>query len=61
MWAALGACSDDPESSWFGHSVLLHWRQRDTLVVVSVVGHSDVNRRLVVALANHLLFASPRR
>jgi hypothetical protein len=60
-WAALGSCSDDPESSWFGRSVLLHWWQRDTLVVVSVIGHSDANRRLVVALANHLLFIPPRR
>jgi hypothetical protein len=61
IWAALGACSDDNESSWFGGSVLLHWAQRDTLVVVSVIGHSNVNRRLVVALANHLHFVSPRR
>jgi hypothetical protein len=60
-WAALGTCSDDPESSWFGRSVLLHWWQRDTLVVVSVIGHSDINRRLVVALANHLIFVSPGR
>jgi hypothetical protein len=58
-WAALGACSDDPHSSWFGRSVLLHWSERDTLVVVSVSGHSDINRRLVVALANHLRFVSP--
>jgi hypothetical protein len=35
-------------------SVLLRWRERGLVMAVSVNGHSDLNRRLVLALAAHL-------
>jgi hypothetical protein len=57
--ALLATCADDPEGSWFGGSVLLHWSQQDTLVVVGVMGYSEVNQRLAVALANHLHLVLP--
>jgi hypothetical protein len=60
IWGVLTTCSDDPQGSSFGGSVLLRWSQRGTLVAVSVLGHSDVNPRLVVALGNHLLLVQPR-
>jgi hypothetical protein len=34
--------------------VLVRWSQQGTLVTVSVRGHSEVNQRLVVALADRL-------
>jgi hypothetical protein len=57
--AVLATCSDDPHGSFFGNSVLLRWSQRGTLVVVGVPGHSGVNQRLVVALADHLHLVPP--
>jgi len=68
----LVACSDDPQRSAFGGSVLLRWSQQGTVVVVGVLdwsdasrwsdasGWSDVNQRLVVALADHLRLVPPR-
>jgi len=61
----LAACSDDPQRSAFGGSVLLRWSQQGTVVVVSVLDWgnasrwSDVNQRLAVALADHLHLVRP--
>jgi hypothetical protein len=68
----LAACSDDPQRSAFGGSVLLRWSQQGTVVVVSVLDWSDANRwsdasrwsdvnqRLAVVLAEHLRLVPPR-
>jgi hypothetical protein len=60
--AVLAACLDDPSGAHFslGGHVLLRWSQQGTLVTISVHGHSKVNQRLVVALADHLHLVSPR-
>jgi hypothetical protein len=58
--ALLVACPEADQASSFGGSVLLRWSQRDTLVTVSVLGWSEVNQRLVVALAEHLRLIPPR-
>jgi hypothetical protein len=60
--AVLAACVDDPRGAHFslGGFVLLHWSQQGTLVTVSVRGHSKVNQRLVVALADRLHLVPPR-
>ena len=69
----LAACSDDPQRSAFGGSVLLRWSQQGTVVVVSVLdwsnasrwsdasGWSDVNQRLAVVVAEHLRLVPPKR
>ena len=48
-----------PESVPHGGSVLLRWEERGTILVVSVSGHSDLHRRLVLALAAHLELVPP--
>jgi hypothetical protein len=60
--AVLAACVDDPRGAHFslGGHVLLRWSQQGTLVTISVRGHSKVNQRLVVALADHLHLVPPR-
>jgi hypothetical protein len=60
--AVLAACVDDPRGAHFslGGFVLLRWSQQGTLVTVSVHGHSEVNQRLVVALADRLHLVAPR-
>lgn len=64
--SVLAACSDDPQRSAFGGSVLLRWSQQGTVVVVSVLDWSDagrwsdVNQRLAVALAEHLRLVPPK-
>jgi hypothetical protein len=60
--AVLAACVDDPRGAYFslGGFVLLRWSQQGTLVTVSVHGHSEVNQRLVVALADRLHLVAPR-
>ena len=60
--AVLAACVDDPRGAYFsfGGHVLLRWSQQGTLVTISVNGHSEVNQRLVVALADHLHLVPPR-
>src|SRR5215212_300117 len=60
--AVLAACLDDPSGAHFslGGFVLLRWSQQGTLVTVSVHGHSQVNQRLVLALADHLDLVPPR-
>jgi hypothetical protein len=60
--AVLAACLDDPRGAHFslGGHVLLRWSQQDTLVTISVRGHSEVNQRLVVALADQLHLVLPR-
>jgi hypothetical protein len=60
--AVLAACLDDPRGAHFslGGHVLLRWSQQDTLVTISVRGHSKVNQRLVVALADQLHLVPPR-
>jgi hypothetical protein len=40
-------------------SVLLRWSQQGTFVLLSVLGSSDVNQRLVVTLADHLRLVTP--
>jgi hypothetical protein len=42
-------------------SVLLRWRERGMVMAVSVKGHTDLNRRLVLALAAHLDLVLPRK
>jgi hypothetical protein len=54
--AVLAVCHDAQEPT----SVLLRWSQQGTFVVLSVVGSSEVNQRLVVALADHLRLIPPR-
>ena len=60
--AVLAACVDDPRGAHFslGGFVLLRWSQQNTMVTVSVHGHSEVNQRLVVALADQLHLVAPR-
>jgi hypothetical protein len=60
--AVLAACVDDPRGAHFslGGFVLLRWSHQGTLVTVSVHGHSEVNQRLVVALADRLHLVAPR-
>jgi hypothetical protein len=60
--AVLAACLDDPHGAHFslGGHVLLRWSQQGTMVTVSVRGHSKVNQRLVVALADQLHLVPPR-
>ncbi len=54
--AVLATCHDPQEPD----SVLLRWSQQGTFVVLSVLGSSEVNQRLVVALADHLRLIPPR-
>jgi hypothetical protein len=57
-----GRLSDcPPESTVHRGSVLLRWRERGVVMVVSVYGHTALNRRLVLALAAHVKPVSPRR
>jgi hypothetical protein len=60
--AVLAACLDDPRGAAFslGGYVLVRWSQQGTLVTVSVRGHSQVNQRLVVELADHVHLVPPR-
>jgi hypothetical protein len=60
--AVLAACVDDPRGAYFslGGHMLLRWSQQGTLVTISVRGHSEVNQRLVVALADRLHLVPPR-
>ena len=60
--AVLTACLDDPRAAHFslGGHVLLRWSQQDTLVTISVRGHSKVNQRMVVALTDQLHLVPPR-
>jgi hypothetical protein len=59
--AVLAACLDDPRGAHFslGGHVLLRWSQPNTLVTIGVRGHSKVNQRLVVALADQLYLVPP--
>jgi hypothetical protein len=56
--AVLTACQHDAPSV-LGGSLRLRWSQHDTVMVVSVLGPSDSNRRLVVTLADHLPLVTP--
>ncbi len=58
--AVLAACADDPQRSFFSGSVLLRWSEQGTSLVVSVLGHGEVNQRLVAAVADHLRLVRPR-
>jgi hypothetical protein len=58
--AVLTACQHDVPSV-LGGSLRLRWSQHDTVVVVSVPGPSDSNRRLVVTVADHLRLVQPTR
>lgn len=60
--AVLAACLDDPRGAHFslGGHVLLRWSQQNMLVTISVRGHSKVNQRLVVTLADQLHLVPPR-
>jgi hypothetical protein len=51
--AVLATCLDSNGSPQLS-IMLVRWSQQGTSVVVSVLGASDVNQRLVVALAEHL-------
>jgi hypothetical protein len=48
-----------PQSGPHRGSVLLRWREQGMVMAVSVNGHSDLNRRLVLALAEHLELVRP--
>jgi len=50
-----------PESTVHRGSVLLRWRERGVVMVVSVYGHTDLNRRLVLALVTHVKPVLPKR
>jgi len=57
-----GRLSDcPPESTVHRGSVLLRWRERGVVMVVSVYGHTDLNRRLVLALVTHVKPVLPKR
>ncbi len=51
--------ADCPDAQGRPASVLLRWSQQGTFVLLSVLGSSEVNQRLVVALADHLRFVPP--
>ena len=53
--AVLATCHDVQEPV----SVLLHWSEHGTFVILGVLGSSEVNQRLIVALANHLRLIAP--
>ena len=48
-----------PQASPHHDSTLVRWRERGTIMVVSVSGHSDLHRRLVLALAAHVQLVPP--
>ena len=57
-----GRLSECPlESTVHRGSVLLRWRERGVVMVVSVYGHTDLSRRLVLALATHVKPVLPKR
>jgi hypothetical protein len=58
--AVLTACQDEAPMV-LGGSVRLRWSQHDTVTVISVPGPSEANRRLVVAVADHLRLVRPTR
>ena len=58
--SVLTACQQDAPSV-LGGSLRLRWSQHDTVVVVSVPGPSESNRRLVVTVADHLRLVRPTR
>ena len=49
-----------PESTVHRGSVLLRWRERGVVMVVSVYGHTDRARRLVLALVTHVKPVLPK-
>src|SRR6266540_520657 len=51
--------ADCPDAQGRPASVLLRWSQQGTFVLLSVLGSSDVNQRLVVTLADHLRLVPP--
>jgi hypothetical protein len=53
--AVLATCHDAQEPA----SVLLRWSQQGIWVLLSVLGSSEVNQRLVVTLAEHLRLVPP--
>jgi hypothetical protein len=55
----LSLCPHAAEATVHLGSVLLRWRERDMILAVSVQGHTDLNRRLVQALAAHLALVPP--
>ena len=48
-----------PESGTHRGGTLLRWRERGTTMAVSVTGHTDLQRRLVLALAARLELVRP--
>jgi hypothetical protein len=48
-----------PESGTHRGGTLLRWRERGTTMAVSVTGHTDLHRRLVLALAARLELVRP--
>jgi hypothetical protein len=57
--AVLVTCAEEGQRSSWGGTMLLRWSQRGTLTVVTVYGWSEVNRRLLVAVADHLRLVGP--
>jgi hypothetical protein len=55
----LSLCPHAAEATVHLGSVLLRWRERGVVMVVSVSGNTDLNRRLVQALAAHLALVPP--
>lgn len=55
----LAACPEEGQLSSYGGLVLLRWSQRGTRVEVGVLGWSQANQRLVVAVADHLRLVEP--
>jgi hypothetical protein len=53
--AVLAVCHDAQEPA----TVLLRWSEQGIFVVLSVVGSSEVNQRLVIVLADHLRLVPP--
>jgi hypothetical protein len=57
--AVLATCPEEGQQSSWGGTMLLRWSQRGILVEVGVYGWSEVNQRLVVAVAEHLRLVEP--
>jgi hypothetical protein len=57
MRGNLYECS--PQTGAHFGGVLLRWRDAGVVMAVSLHGHSELNRRLVVALAAHMELVPP--
>jgi hypothetical protein len=50
-----------PDAGPHRDGLLVRWRERDTIMAVSITGHLAAHRRLVLALAAHLVLVPPSK